>query len=213
MLPPVLRTASNPALRQLLQQLRGVVSEPAGAQQRSLSGLAAPAERRSLPNDDHLSLQHFINQAAGGAAADGSAATAASPAAAAAHLHPPQPQRWERTVLNFFVETYGCQMNVNDSEVVASVLRAAGYGVAATADAADVVLLNTCAIRENAEAKVRRRVCVCGGWAGTGWGQGCWSALCSLLLPLAPPARALRCVAGAAACTMLRCIALLHVLC
>lgn len=47
------------------------------------------------------------------------------------------------------------QMNVNDSEVVAAVLREAGYGQAAAADAADVVLLNTCAIRENAEAKVR----------------------------------------------------------
>ena len=46
------------------------------------------------------------------------------------------------------------QMNVNDSEVVAAVLREAGYGQAEAAHAADVVLLNTCAIRENAEAKV-----------------------------------------------------------
>ncbi len=57
-----------------------------------------------------------------------------------------------------YIETYGCQMNVADSEVVASVLRETGYGLTHDADRADVVLLNTCAIRENAEQKVRRRL-------------------------------------------------------
>ena len=57
-----------------------------------------------------------------------------------------------------YIETYGCQMNVADSEVVASVLRAEGFGLTHDADRADVVLLNTCAIRENAEQKVRRRL-------------------------------------------------------
>lgn len=57
-----------------------------------------------------------------------------------------------------FLETYGCQMNVSDSEIVASVLRSAGYGLTHDEKAADVVLLNTCAIRENAEQKVRRRL-------------------------------------------------------
>ncbi|HYE57744.1 MAG TPA: tRNA (N6-isopentenyl adenosine(37)-C2)-methylthiotransferase MiaB, partial [Rhodothermales bacterium] len=57
-----------------------------------------------------------------------------------------------------YIETYGCQMNVADSEVVASVLREHGYGLTHDAAAADVVLLNTCAIRENAEQKVRRRL-------------------------------------------------------
>lgn len=57
-----------------------------------------------------------------------------------------------------YLETYGCQMNVADSEVVASVLRDHGYGLTHNPDAADVVLLNTCAIRENAEQKVRRRL-------------------------------------------------------
>lgn len=57
-----------------------------------------------------------------------------------------------------YIETYGCQMNVADSEVVASVLREQGYGLTLDADRADVVLLNTCAIRENAEQKVRRRL-------------------------------------------------------
>ena len=57
-----------------------------------------------------------------------------------------------------YIETYGCQMNVSDSEIVASVLREDGFGLTHDADAADVVLLNTCAIRENAEQKVRRRL-------------------------------------------------------
>ncbi|MEM6645667.1 MAG: tRNA (N6-isopentenyl adenosine(37)-C2)-methylthiotransferase MiaB [Bacteroidota bacterium] len=59
-----------------------------------------------------------------------------------------------------YVETYGCQMNVSDSEIVASVLREGGYGLTHDPEAADVVLLNTCAIRENAEQKVRRRLSV-----------------------------------------------------
>ena len=70
-----------------------------------------------------------------------------------------------------FVETYGCQMNVNDSEVVLSVLAAAGFRQVATADCADVVLVNTWAIRENAEAKV-------GGGPGHAYCHGCpyWKA-------------------------------------
>src|SRR5690625_4072670 len=61
----------------------------------------------------------------------------------------------ERTV---YLETYGCQMNVSDSEIVASVLRENGFGLTRDPDTADVVLLNTCAIRENAEPEVRRRL-------------------------------------------------------
>ena len=57
-----------------------------------------------------------------------------------------------------YLETYGCQMNVSDSEIVASVLKEHGYGLTRDADAADVVLINTCAIRENAEQKVRSRL-------------------------------------------------------
>lgn len=57
-----------------------------------------------------------------------------------------------------YLETYGCQMNVSDSEIVASVLRDAGYGLTHDPLGADVVLLNTCAIRENAEQRVRRRL-------------------------------------------------------
>jgi tRNA-2-methylthio-N6-dimethylallyladenosine synthase len=57
-----------------------------------------------------------------------------------------------------FIETYGCQMNVNDSEIVASVLTENGYGLTNDPDRADVILINTCAIRENAEERVRGRL-------------------------------------------------------
>ena len=53
-----------------------------------------------------------------------------------------------------FIETFGCQMNEYDTEVVRSILKARGYGFTDSADSADVVLLNTCAIREKAHNKV-----------------------------------------------------------
>lgn len=62
-----------------------------------------------------------------------------------------------------FIESYGCQMNVNDSEVVLSVLAGAGYTPTHDEAAADVVLLNTCAIRENAESKVGAASPLCRG--------------------------------------------------
>lgn len=52
-----------------------------------------------------------------------------------------------------FIETYGCQMNVADSEVVASVMKMAGYDTTDTLDAADAIFINTCSIRDNAEQK------------------------------------------------------------
>ena len=57
-----------------------------------------------------------------------------------------------------YIETYGCQMNVADSEVVASVMRMAGYEPAETLDGADAVLLNTCSVRDNAEQKILGRL-------------------------------------------------------
>ncbi len=57
-----------------------------------------------------------------------------------------------------YIETYGCQMNVADSEVVASILETAGYGSATGIDEADAVLLNTCSIRDNAEQKIVGRL-------------------------------------------------------
>ncbi len=56
------------------------------------------------------------------------------------------------------IETYGCQMNVADSELVASILGARGYGLTEDEAEADVVLINTCAIREKAEDRVRGRL-------------------------------------------------------
>jgi tRNA-2-methylthio-N6-dimethylallyladenosine synthase len=56
-----------------------------------------------------------------------------------------------------FVETYGCQMNVADSDLIGSVLADAGYAVAARADEADVIVVNTCAVREKAEDRVIAR--------------------------------------------------------
>ncbi|MBQ9074021.1 MAG: tRNA (N6-isopentenyl adenosine(37)-C2)-methylthiotransferase MiaB [Muribaculaceae bacterium] len=57
-----------------------------------------------------------------------------------------------------FIETYGCQMNVADSEVVASVMEMAGYSVTDNIDEADAILLNTCSIRDNAEQKIVSRL-------------------------------------------------------
>lgn len=57
-----------------------------------------------------------------------------------------------------FIETYGCQMNVADSEVVASVMKMAGYDTADTLDAADAIFINTCSIRDNAEQKIFSRL-------------------------------------------------------
>ena len=57
-----------------------------------------------------------------------------------------------------FIETYGCQMNVADSEVVASVMGMAGYEPTETLDDADAVFLNTCSVRDNAEQKIYHRL-------------------------------------------------------
>jgi tRNA-2-methylthio-N6-dimethylallyladenosine synthase len=57
-----------------------------------------------------------------------------------------------------YLETYGCQMNVADSETVTAVLRRAGYVTATRPESADVILLNTCAIREHAEERVIHRL-------------------------------------------------------
>ena len=56
-----------------------------------------------------------------------------------------------------YIETYGCQMNVADTEVVASVLAGAGYRLVEAPQEADIILINTCAVRENAEERVLGR--------------------------------------------------------
>ena len=57
-----------------------------------------------------------------------------------------------------YIETYGCQMNVADSEVVASVMQMAGYETTESLDEADAVFLNTCSVRDNAEQKIYHRL-------------------------------------------------------
>ena len=59
---------------------------------------------------------------------------------------------------HLYIETYGCQMNVADSEVVASVMQMAGYETCETLDDADAVFLNTCSVRDNAEQKILHRL-------------------------------------------------------
>jgi tRNA-2-methylthio-N6-dimethylallyladenosine synthase len=62
------------------------------------------------------------------------------------------------TKKRLFIESYGCQMNFSDSEIVASVMRDAGYATTSDENDADLIFLNTCAIRDNAEQKVRNRL-------------------------------------------------------
>ncbi|MDR3140225.1 MAG: tRNA (N6-isopentenyl adenosine(37)-C2)-methylthiotransferase MiaB [Tannerellaceae bacterium] len=57
-----------------------------------------------------------------------------------------------------FIETYGCQMNVTDSEVVASVMQMDGYEITEKMEEADAILLNTCSVRDNAEQKIYNRL-------------------------------------------------------
>lgn len=57
-----------------------------------------------------------------------------------------------------YIETYGCQMNFSDSEVVASILEKDGYTLTEDIKAADVIFVNTCSIRDNAERRVRNRI-------------------------------------------------------
>jgi len=64
----------------------------------------------------------------------------------------------EKKPKKFFVETYGCQMNVSDSEIVTALLQKEGYQSSSSPAEADVILINTCAIRENAEDRVRTRI-------------------------------------------------------
>ena len=58
----------------------------------------------------------------------------------------------------YYIETYGCQMNVADSEVVAAIMNTTHAEVTDSIDEADIVILNTCSIRDNAEQKVQHRL-------------------------------------------------------
>lgn len=62
------------------------------------------------------------------------------------------------TTRKLYIESYGCQMNFADSEIVASILREDGFSTTSIKEEAELILLNTCAIRDNAEQKVRNRL-------------------------------------------------------
>ena len=64
----------------------------------------------------------------------------------------------EQETKKLFIETYGCQMNVADSEVIASIMQMAGYSPCETLEEADAVFMNTCSIRDNAEQKILNRL-------------------------------------------------------
>jgi tRNA-2-methylthio-N6-dimethylallyladenosine synthase len=64
----------------------------------------------------------------------------------------------DRKTVRSFSESYGCQMNFSDSEIVASILNEQGYNTTLKVEEADLILLNTCSIREKAEQTVRMRL-------------------------------------------------------
>lgn len=69
-----------------------------------------------------------------------------------------QPVKKEKSLKNLYIETYGCQMNVADSEVVAAIMEMDGYGITYNQRDADAIFINTCSIRENAEQRVMGRL-------------------------------------------------------
>jgi tRNA-2-methylthio-N6-dimethylallyladenosine synthase len=70
--------------------------------------------------------------------------------------HPESAEEGDRR--RFYIESYGCQMNFSDSEIVASILHEVGYVPTREMEAADLILINTCSIREKAEETVRKRL-------------------------------------------------------
>lgn len=96
----------------------------------------------AIPNDG-LTLNHFIKQSRGTTTTNDYVSSTLNT---------------KNSTGSIFIETYGCQMNINDSEVVQSVLQNAGFSAASSPETADIVLLNTCAIRDNAESKIWQRL-------------------------------------------------------
>ncbi|MCB0583769.1 MAG: tRNA (N6-isopentenyl adenosine(37)-C2)-methylthiotransferase MiaB [Phaeodactylibacter sp.] len=73
-------------------------------------------------------------------------------------FYPEQAREAEESSRHFYIESYGCQMNFSDSEIVASILSEAGYRPTRALEKADLILINTCSIREKAEETVRKRL-------------------------------------------------------
>ncbi len=70
----------------------------------------------------------------------------------------PLPDEYNRYNKKFYIESYGCQMNFSDSEIVASILNNSGFGATQSYEEADLIFLNTCSVREKAEQTVRKRL-------------------------------------------------------
>ncbi len=64
----------------------------------------------------------------------------------------------EKDIRKFYLESYGCQMNFSDSEIVTAILKTRGFEITADINEADVIFINTCSIREKAEQTVRNRI-------------------------------------------------------
>src|SRR5882757_2344445 len=69
-----------------------------------------------------------------------------------------EPVKGKNNGRKLYIESYGCAMNFSDSEIVASILSGEGFETTADYNAADVIFINTCSIRENAEQRVRNRL-------------------------------------------------------
>jgi len=69
-----------------------------------------------------------------------------------------------KKVSSVFIETYGCQMNKSDSEVIAGLLSRAGYRITHAQDEADIILINTCSVRDHAEKRALGRIGVLSDW-------------------------------------------------
>ncbi|KAL6224542.1 hypothetical protein ACLB2K_003397 [Fragaria x ananassa] len=115
-------------------------------QRRSLGSRSFSSSSSSLPShSDGPSLRHFVAQAAVVTASEPQAQNVVAPEG------PP--------IGRIYHETYGCQMNINDMEIVLSIMKEAGYSeVVDVPENAEVIFINTCAIRDNAEQKVWQRL-------------------------------------------------------
>eukprot|EP00741_Cyanophora_paradoxa_P022868 tig00021521_g22088.t1 len=135
-----------------IRAARGALQRPAARPRRLVRALsteapspppppagATAAARPSLP-DDGLTLGDFVKRAS---------------TAASTSFEQPEASPSGRKV---YIESYGCQMNTNDSEVVLSILKADGFTQTNDMREANLILVNTCAIRENAEHKVWHRL-------------------------------------------------------
>ena len=75
---------------------------------------------------------------------------------------------------HFYIESYGCAMNFSDSEIVAAILGKSGYSATRNMEESDLILINTCSIREKAEENVRQRLRVFSKIKKAKPGYACW---------------------------------------